>query len=785
MFRFQTIALGSLALLSACASDPPPPAHPLPHESFLAFAQRVTPPPAAPNLPTAAPPLPLDETFPRLFAETRGFKLGAPRNMHPTEDGKIVFFLRAKPKDARQSLWELDVASNQEHELLSPDALDTAAENLSHEERARRERMRITTSGFTAFEATKDGARAVVTLSGRLFVWTRGKDGARELKVGSKTGASAAVDPHLSPDGTRVAYVRDADIYAISLDGTAREERITAGGTEKKTHGLAEFIAQEELGRSRGFWWSPDGKNILYEESDTSKVETLYIQDPAHPERVPDANPYPRAGTTNATLRFGITSAHGLVGGGATKWIAYDDAKYPYVATVTWTKNASPTFYALDRAQRTGLLFTTDPRSGKIATLLEEHDAAWLNVDSSVPKWLDDGSAFLWSTEKDGTWQLELHDKSGALSKAITKPEDGYRQLLAVDSKTRAAYIEASNEPSEQTIVRVSLDAAGPKTIVGGAGKFISGTFGDSLKVFAVRGAFLDEMPHFGVMPVDGEQQLGKMAAIQSLSQPPPVIPKVEIVRVGNDQIRVAIVRPHNDVHGSRIPLIDAAYGGPGYNVVVSDMSTYLRAQWIADVTGAMVVSIDAQGTPGRGRAWERALLDKMGDVPLDGHVEAIEALEKRFPEIDASRIGIYGWSFGGYLSAYAALKRPDIYRVAVIGAPPADWRDYDTCYTERYLGTPQDDKAGYDNASLLTLAEKPWTMTPASMLIVQGTADDNVYFLNSLKLTSALATGKRPYSFVPVPGVTHMLYTPDTSGPIWVQIASFMRVHLAEMNAQ
>lgn len=715
----------------------------------------------------------LDENFPRLFASTRGFKLGTPRDMHPTEDGKFVLFLRAKKDDARQSLWELDVAAKQEHELLSPDVLDKGAETLSHEERARRERLRINTSGFTAFESTKDGSHVVVTLSGRLFVWTRGKDGAVELK----TGTGAVIDPHLSPDGTRVAYVRDADIYGISLNG-GREEKITTGGTDKKTHGLAEFIAQEELDRSRGFWWSPDGKNILYEESDTSKVETLYIADPAHPERAPDANPYPRAGTTNASLRFGIVGSHG----GATKWIALDNEKYPYVATVTWTKNAPPTFYVLDGAQRNSLLFTADPRSGKTTDLLQEKDAAWINVDPSVPKWFDDGSAFLWSSDRSGMNVLELHDKSGKLTKVLTRGVAGYRKLLSVNSSDGYAFVEEGGEAAEQRIAPVDwVENMSVATLPGHDNQFLSGSFGDSKLTSAMREASVDHLPIFNVRKGLPAEPI----TIQSLNETPPFDAHVQYLHVGSDHIRVAVIRPRNYVPGSRIPLIDAAYGGPGYNVVVDDMSAYLRNQWMADVTGAMVVSVDAQGTPGRGRDWERALVNKMGDVPLDGHIKAIEALEKQFPEIDPTRVGIYGWSFGGYLSAYAALKRPDIYRVAAIGAPPADWRDYDTCYTERYLGTPQTNAAAYDQASLLTLAKIPAQSStggsPAAMLVVQGTADDNVYFLNSLKLTSALATGGRPYSFVPIPGVTHQLFTPDTSGPIWVQIASFLRDHLSE----
>ncbi|MGH7329631.1 MAG: alpha/beta hydrolase family protein, partial [Polyangiaceae bacterium] len=252
-------------------------------------------------------------------------------------------------------------------------------------------------------------------------------------------------------------------------------------------------------------------------------------------------------------------------------------------------------------------------------------------------------------------------------------------------------------------------------------------------------------------------------------------------VTLGADQPSVVMIRTEHADSTKKLALIDAAYGGPGYTTVTADMSAYLRAQWIANETGAIVVSIDARGTPYRGRNWERALQNRIGDVPLEGHIDAIREIEKRFPEIDPNRVGIYGWSFGGYLSAYAALERPDIFKVAAIGAPPADWRDYDTAYTERYLGNPNDNGKAYDASSLLPLAEKAAGSSSAAMLVVQGTADDNVYFLNSLKLVSSLAKGHRTYEFVPVPGVTHMLYTPDTSGPVWAQVATFLRDHLRE----
>ena len=748
--------------------SPLPPAFTPAEHGFIAFthdAEKDIPKPAAKAL---APLPPVSEDFPRLFAKTRGFKLGAPRDIRPTEDGKHVFFLRATAQDARQSLYEVDLTQDKEVEVLSPETLlGDKTESLTKEERARRERMRITTSGFTSYEATKDGSDVIAVLSGRLFHWSRKTGKAIELKTGE-----GAIDPHLSPDGERVAYVRGQDVYAIALDG-GKEERITTGGTEKKTHGLAEFIAQEELDRERGFWWSPDSKSILYEEADLAKVETYYISDPAHPERAPDANAYPKAGTTNATLRFGIVSSHG----GATKWIDFDNAKYAYVAQVTWQKNAPPTFYALDRPQRNGLLFTANPSTGKTTPLVEEHDDAWLNVDASCPHWLDDGSAFLWSSEKSGSWQLELHDKSGETKDVVVKGDRGYRQLLAVDSKKHVAFVEASPVPAYQWIESASLDGAAPPKIDVKPTDWVTASFGDSTGVYAVRDAALAEMPRWYLRWVGSSQ----VREIHADVATPTVWPKPQMITLGADQPTVVMIRPEHLSAAAphSLAVIDAAYGGPGYTTVTSDMTAYLRAQWIADETGAIVVSIDAKGTPYRGRNWERALQNRMGDVPLDGHIEALRELEKRFPEIDPNRVGIYGWSYGGYLSAYAALKRPDIFKVAVAGAPPADWRDYDTAYTERYLGNPNDNAKAYDASSLLPLAEKSAGAMSAAILVIHGTADDNVYFLNSLKLTAALAKGHRPYEFVPVPGVTHMLYAPDTSGPVWADAVGFLRDRL------
>ena len=721
----------------------------------------------------------MPSNFPYEFALTRGYTLGAPKTLVPTEDGRIVLFLRAGPRNASQSLWETELATGKTRELLRPDALKPGTEILSAEERARRERQRISAGGFTSFQPTRDGSKIVVTLSGRLYVFTRASGEVRELA----TGKGAAIDPQLSPDGTRVAYVRDHDVYVIPLDG-GKELRVTQGGTETKTNGLAEFIAQEELHRSRGYWWSPDGQEILYEEADLSPVQRLTITDPAHPERPPAVLPYPRAGTPNAIVHLAIApvptgsakppaSARAAQ---ASRKVAWDSERYPYLATATWTKNAPPTIYVLDRVQQHGALLTIDPKTGETHALLTEQDAAWLNVDSSVPRWLPDGSGFLWSTERNGAWELELRDARGEPRSTLIPGATGYRELLAIDSEKHAAYITASSDPTRAEVWSVPLDgAAAPHAIAKLDAGVVHAYFGDGARVYAFAEGTKQGERRFGARATDGSAQV----EIPSASEAPPFKPQVEYTTAGAEAFNVAIIRPQNFDPKRRYPVIDAVYGGPHSNVVTADAVAYLRGQWIADVADAIVVAIDVQGTMWRGRAWERKLRDRLGEVPLEGHVTALAALAKAYPEMDATRVGIYGWSFGGYLTSMAILRRPDVFKVGVAGAPTVDQADYDTCYTERYLGIPPN--PAYEAASLLTWASKPPTAaSPARpFLLVHGTADDNVYFSNSLKLADTMGKAGRPLEFVPLVGVTHMLYAPDIAGPAWTRMANFLRDHL------
>ena len=280
----------------------------------------------------------------------------------------------------------------------------------------------------------------------------------------------------------------------------------------------------------------------------------------------------------------------------------------------------------------------------------------------------------------------------------------------------------------------------------------------------------MQHMPQSRVFSGD-DKLLGELP---SLAEEPPFIPKTSIQKVGADAgFYTAVVRPRNFDPKKRYPVVLYVYGGPTALMVQSGMGSWLLPQWLAD-QGFIIAVVDNRGTPNRGREWERAVYGKFGSVPLEDQVTGLRALGEKFPEMDLERGGVYGWSFGGYLSALAVLRRPDVFKAAIAGAPVADWEDYDTHYTERYMGLPKDNAEAYKEASLLTYAAK----LKRPLLLVHGTADDNVYFRHTLKLADALFRAGRDFDVLPLPGVTHR--GPSTVPQyLFTRYAAYFRQHL------
>ncbi|RMH23554.1 MAG: S9 family peptidase [Planctomycetota bacterium] len=707
-----------------------------------------------------------DPGFLRQYAETYRFGAGRPTAIRATPDGDAVLFLRSGPRSNVRDLYSFDPATGAERVLLTAaDLLGGGEEALSAEEKARRERMRLSARGIARYTLSKDGRRILVPLSGDLYVVERATGTTQRLT----SDAGYPIDPRFSPDGSRLGVVRDRDLYVQDI-ATGAETRLTRRDSDAVSYGVSEFVAQEEMGRFHGFWWSPDGEKIAVQRTDESGVEVLRIMDPTRPENPPHEWRYPRPGKANAEVTLGIMPATG----GEMVWVQWDRGRYPYLATVKWSEHGPLTILVQNRTQTEEVLLAVDDETGYTTPLLVEEDPAWINLDQDMPRWLPGGRGFLWTTERRGAWQLEHRAPDGSLIRVLTPTDFGYRGLVHVDEATGDVIVQASAEPTETHLWRVPMDATrgGPRPLTSEPGSHGA--------VYAERGGLhvhtyetSDGRRGWDVVGASGR----RLGSLTSVAEAPPFEVNIEWARVGGARrYDASIIRPRDFRPGASYPVIVSVYGGPHAKTVTRTPGRSLLNQWFAD-HGFIVVQFDGRGTPNRGRAWERAIKNDVITGPLADQVEALRATAQRVPEMDLSRVGIYGWSFGGYFSAHAVMQRPDVYRAGVAGAPVADWLDYDTHYTERYMGLPEANPEGYERASVLTHApnlERP-------LLVIHGTADDNVYFMHSLKMADAMFRGGREFEFVPLPGFTHMVPDPLVTERLYTRIIGFFEKTLRD----
>lgn len=704
-----------------------------------------------------------NEAFLRQYAETYRFTLGRPRSAVVTPDGGAVLFLRSQARSFVQDLYEFDCRIGSERVLLTAEKiLAGGEEQLSAEEKAVRERLRLAAKGIARFDLSDDGTKVLVPLSNRLFVIERASDKSTEIKSAS---SAFPLDPSLSPDGKKLACVRDGEIYVTDL-ASGNEQKITSGARGSITNGTAEFAAQEEMDRVHGYWWSPDSRSIAYQQTDTAGMETFNILDPLHPEREPNTWPYPRTGGKNAVVRLAVVPASG----GESQWIEWDREKYPYLAKVVWKDKGPLTILMQNRRQTEEVLYAADDKTGKLTELVKETDAAWINLVSSCPKWLKDGSAFLWMTERTGQWSLELRARDGKLMRTLTPKGFGLIDVAGVDDQQQVVYVTATPDPTQTHIYSIPLASGDPKKLSTEPGNHAF-NFGRKTDVYVHSYSLSDGRTGSKVVRTGGET----IGELKSVAEEPP-IPKVELLTVGEKTLHASIIRPRSFDSSKKYPVVVHVYGGPHSLTVNSSPRGTVLQQWLAD-QGFIVVSLDGRGTPRRGRDWERAIKGNLIDVPLEDQVAGLKALGARNLEMDLARVGITGWSFGGYFSAMAAMRRPDIYKAAVAGAPVCDFRDYDTHYTERYMGLPDENKAGYEASSVVTYCQD----LSVPLLIIHGTADDNVYFLHSLKMTEALFRAGKKFEFLPLAGFTHMVPDPNVTIRLNSRIAAFFKQHLGE----
>jgi dipeptidyl-peptidase-4 len=699
-----------------------------------------------------------DEGFIAQYAATYGFKLGHPGEVVIAPDGDVLF-TRTEARSFVADLFERDAQTGEVKKILDAETLlGGGDETLSPEEKARRERMRKATRGISGFQLSDDGARLLVPLSDRLFVVERAGAGVVELE----TGDGFPYDPRLSPRGDRVAFVVDGDLYVIDVAAGAKPRRLTMRKDATIEHAVAEFVAQEEMDRTRGYWWSPDGGRIVYQRNDLSKVDTLWVSNPAHPDQAPTPFRYPRAGRPNAEVTLGSIS----VEGGETTWIDWDRATYPYLTRVTWPEKGPLTIVVMNRAQTELAVLAAE--HGKTRVLLTEKDSAWLNLPgASLPLWTQDGSGFLWETERRGAWQLELRNADGTLARELTPVDFGLHDVAGFDAERAVAWVTGSPDPTQSQVWRVPLDGA-PVAVTTEPGVHLAGVADHGSWAVTV------STPETGGVRFDVRKPDGSVAGtLPSVAEEPPWSPNVEWTTAGERGFQAAIIRPRNFDPKRRYPVLCHVYMGPTALMVKRSPRAYLLDQWYADA-GFIVVAIDGRGTPHRGRDWERAVHKDLITIALGDQVDGLRALGAAHPELDLDRVAIYGWSFGGYASALAVELRPDVFKAAIAGAPVTDWALYDTFYTERYMQTPQENAEGYARSSAIAHAGE----LTRPLLVIHGTTDDNVHFANALGLVEALFRAGKVVELLPV-SATHMTPDPEIALALHRRQLAFFREHL------
>ncbi|MET7854658.1 prolyl oligopeptidase family serine peptidase [Streptomyces avermitilis] len=679
-------------------------------------------------------------SFPRRQARTQRFTLGAPRAFTVAPDGSRVVFLRSESgTDRAQKLWVLDVPDGRERLAADPGALlGGASERLSPQERARRERSREGGAGIVGYASDTALELASFALSGRLFTAELRAGTARELRV-----PGPVIDPRPAPDGRHIAYVAGGALRVVGAEGEgdrALAQPEPAADAATVSYGLAEFIAAEEMGRSRGFWWSPDSDRLLVARVDDAPVRRWWISDPAHPEREPQQVAYPAAGTDNADVRLFVIGLDG-----ARTEVAWDRARYPYLAHVHWSEAGAPLILVQARDQLSQLFLAVDPDSGTTRMVHADEDPQWLDLFPGVPCWSPAGQL------------VRIADEGGARVLAV-----GERPLTGPQLHVRAVL----DVTADDVLVAASAGEAAPSPEIGEVHVYRVNELGvERLSQepgvhSAVRAGgvtvLVSAVPAQPGTQVQVLRDGKRVVTVPSYAEHPGLSPRVTLTRGGARKIPCAVLMPSDYPGDTPLPVLMDPYGGPHGQRVLAAHNPHLTSQWFADQGFAVVVA-DGRGTPGRSPAWEKAVKNDLAAITLQDQVDALHALADDFP-LDLSRVGIRGWSYGGYLAALAVLRRPDVFHAGVVGAPVTDLRLYDTHYQERYLGHPVQQPEVYrrnsviDDAGLVDAAEPH-----RPMMIIHGLADDNVVVAHSLRLSSALLAAGRPHEVLPLSGVTHM----------------------------
>ena len=705
----------------------------------------------------------------------------APRGVKISPDSSRVTFLKGKETDPLQmDLWEFNLADEEMRLLVDSTALVGGEEDLSDEELARRERLRIVGQrGIVSYQFSPDGRRLLFPLSGDLYLYDLESRETRRLTESD----AGETDPKFSSTGRYVSFVREQNLFVIDLE-TLGEQQLTQDGGGLIRNGMAEFIAQEEMDRYTGYWWAPDDSAIAFTRVDESPVQvTERFEVHAENFNVYQQR-YPATGTPNVLIRLGVIAPDGS----NLRWMNTGEETDMYLPRVAWfPDNHSLAVQRQSRDQKTLELLKIDAASGESRVLLTETSDTWINLHNELV-FLESRPEFIWKSERSGYAHLYLYDNDGELIHPLTSGDwevaDGVRgrsAVLHVDEADERLFVTATlDSPTERNVYEISLTGDSKPRRVSQEAGWHQADFAESGEFYVDSFNSTDTPSQTSLHRTDGsriafieENRLDESHPYHPYLATRPGVEFGTLEAEDGQALYYRMIKPADFDAGRRYPVIVYVYGGPHGQSVTNEWSANFNE--ILARRGFIVFTIDNRGTSFRGVAFDAPIYRRMGKVEVADQMVGVEHL-RSLDFVDPERIGIWGWSYGGYMTLMSLSTQPDAFAAGVSGAPVTDWALYDTHYTERYLGTPQNNADGYEASGVFPYAKD--LDTP--LLLIHGMADDNVLFTNSTKLMKTLQDEGRPFDMMTYPGSKHGLTRVPASGKhAYAHILRFFEQHL------
>ena len=695
----------------------------------------------------------------------------APRSLKVSPDGQRVTFLKGKQTDyERLDLWEYHIQSGETRMLFDSNALQSGEEVLSDEEKARRERMRLSGSGIVSYQWSDDGKALLFPLGGDVFYHKLGEKGAKQLL---DTDAFET-DIKLSPKGNYISFIRDQNLFIKHIE-SGEEMAITKEGGGNIKYGMAEFVAQEEMGRMTGYWWSPDEKHIAFTKVDESPVDVITRSEIYADDIKLIEQKYPKAGTPNVLVELAIQD----ISSGKRTWVDLGENKDIYFARGKWMPNSTTfTYQWQTRDQQTLELRAFDTTANKQTVLLTETSNTWVNLHDDL-YFLKDKGQFIWASERDGFKHLYLFDNNGKLVKQLTKGNWVVDDVEAIDVANNRLYFSGRKDtPLESHVYQVSLDG-GDITRVTELGAYHSAAFSKDASIFIDRFSTINSPAQVSLNDATGkritwleENKVEKGHPLHAYMDSWTAPEFGDITTKDGATLKYRIYTPESAKQNpkQKHPVIVYLYGGPHAQVVTNSWAGnrgLLFQHWVDQ--GYVVFTLDNRGSNYRGKGFEDPIYKKMGFIEVDDQVAGVEFL-RTLPFVDAKRIGVHGHSYGGYMTLMTMFKAGDYFAAGVSGAPVTDWRLYDTHYTERYMGNPQTDDDAYTASSVFPYAKD----LKGDLLIYHGMADDNVLFTHSTMLYKHLQDLAIPFETMDYPGKKHSIRGKQTGIHLYKTITNF-----------